>query len=448
MSQRPEKDEQKQEGKNRNRSIKFNVCAVTDLLGFSSHLEISGYDLRTAIGEQAILRLDNLEEAVNRMNDERSRRADYYPNGLHLKRINDAIIIAMDLDDILLPSVGQTGFRGLAARALEEFFNPNELSNEQTFGAAYDARIQQAIEPLQQFLGVVSRLHLFMQKCEGAGCYPGAKTVVSTGFRKPFFSSSQGEDVLSANFAFANALEAERELKGPHLFVDNHIVELLSKNQFAGNLVRFAHFQWTEGAFDCFKEDGDNLRPPAQAEIPKPLEVSLFRRRYLFRRLNASPTSSLQSLPSLAPFMLGGRKPELTNRFYAHIYNAIRHGLSRRMIEESSPPPSFVYSGTNDLEVDVGIFGEFLATGGSTTQDARGRAKRLAELGLEAQDENSELLKKLDELDNTIVEIDAEPIDISLFGSALWSLSEEQLTGILPFIDGDMSMLDFPHESE
>jgi hypothetical protein len=448
MLKRTEKDEERNSLKDRGHSVKFSVCAVTDLQGFSSHLEISGYDLRTAIGEHAVLRLRNLEEAVDRINDERSRRIDYYPNGLHLERINDAIIIAMDLDDILLPSVGQTSFRGLAANALDEFFNPDELSNEQTFLEAYDARIQQAIEPLQRFLGLVSRLHLFIQKCEGEGYYPGAKTVVTTGFRKPFISSSQREEVLSANFAFANAFEAASELKGPHLFVDNHIAELLSKNRFARNVLRFAQFQWTEAAFDCLTEDGDDLGPPARAEVPKPLEVLLFRRRYFFRRLNASPTSYLQSLPSLAPFMLGVREPDLSNRFYTHIYNAIRYGLSKGMIEEFSPPRSFIYNGTNELDVDVGVFSEFLETGESVTQNARKKAKHLTELGLERLDENSELMKKLEDLYNQTVEIDIEPIHTSEVREALWSLSEEQLTAFLSFMDGDMSLLDFPYELE
>jgi hypothetical protein len=100
------------------------------------------------------------------------------------------------------------------------------------------------------------------------------------------------------------------------------------------------------------------------------------------------------------------------------------------MIEQSNPPPSFIYNGTNDLDVDVGVFGEFLSTGKSATQEARKKAKRLAELGLKTLDEDSELGKKLKELDNQIVEVD---ISLSAF---------------LPLMHGDISLLDFPHESE
>ncbi|MGZ8843131.1 MAG: hypothetical protein ACXW18_05680, partial [Pyrinomonadaceae bacterium] len=446
MPQRTERDEGNQEPKNWDQSVKFSVCAVTDLQGFSSHLEISGYDLRTDIGEHAILRLRNLEEAVDRMNDEQSRRPDYYLVGLYIRRINDAIIIAMDLDDALLPSLGQTVFRGLP-HGVEDPFKPDEPIDWQIFRAVNDAKFQQAIEPLQRFLGLVSRLHLFVQKCEGNGYYPGAKTVVTTGFRKPFISSSQGEDLLSANSAFANAVVAEKELKGPHLFVDNHVVELLSKNQFARNILRFAHFQWAEAAFDCLTDDADPTNPPSRAEMPKPLEVFLFRRRYLFRRLNASPTSYLQNLPSLAPFLLGLRRPEMSNCFYAHIYDAIRHGLSKRMIEESSPPSSFIFNGTNDLDVDVAVFEEFIATGESATKEAKCKARRLAERGLEPG-KDSELIKKLDELEQQTVEVNIEQIDVGENLSEILSLSEEQLTAFLLILNGDMSLLDFPYESE
>src|SRR6267142_457166 len=99
MAEKTEEDKRSQEPTKPDHEVKFSVCAITDLQGFSSHLEISGYDLRTDIGEHAILRLHNLEEAVDRLNDEQSRRPDYYPSGLYLRRINDAIIIAMDLDD-------------------------------------------------------------------------------------------------------------------------------------------------------------------------------------------------------------------------------------------------------------------------------------------------------------------------------------------------------------
>jgi hypothetical protein len=426
--------------------VKFAVCAVTDLQGFSSHLEISGYDLRTDIGEQAILRLLNLESAVDRINEERSRLAEFYRGDLQVRRINDAIVLAMDLDDALLPTLGEKHFRGLP-HGVDDPFKPDEPIDWQIFEGVNDAKVQQAIEPLQRFVGLVSRLHLFVERRERSGCYPGAKTIVSTGFRKPFISADREEDFLSANFAYANAFTADKHLRGPYLFVDNHILELLSKNRFAKNILRFAQFEWTEVPFDCLMDGVDPTSPLSRAEIPTPLEVSLFRRRYVFRRLSASPISYLQNLPSLAPFLLGTRSPQMSNRFYAHIYNAIRHGLSKKAIEESRPPSSFIYNGTNDLDVDVAVFEEFIATGESETREARWKARRLAELGLEPG-KDDQRIKKLDDLKQQTVEVNLDQIDVGENLSEILSLSEEQLTAFLLIMKGDLSLLDFPCEAE
>jgi len=46
--------------------VKYNVTAFMDLLGFSSHLELSG-DLRTNIGQKAIERLQVLEDCIDKV---------------------------------------------------------------------------------------------------------------------------------------------------------------------------------------------------------------------------------------------------------------------------------------------------------------------------------------------------------------------------------------------
>lgn len=430
-------------------TVKFSVCAIVDLQGFSSHLEISGYDLRTAIGEQATSRLRNLETAIDCLVSEKARRPEFYPSGLHCQRINDAILIAMDLDDILVPSVGQTAFHGLTAGSLSDFFPPDELDDDKAFEVRYNARLRRATEPLEHFLGLVARIHLFVQSREGASFYPGTKTVVATGFRKPFVSSTHKEDFLSANFALANATTAEKALRGPHFFVDNNVLEILSRSAFARNLLRLAHFDWQEAEFDCLSDDGGDHRPIPKPVVLQPIEVVLFRRRYLFKRLSASPLSYLQHLASIAPFLTGSEKPDRSNRYYAHVYDAIKHGLSKRMIQSSAPPQSFVNSSTNDLQVDVVEFREFLAAGSSPTKEARLKSRHLAELGIKDPDKQPELVKKLDELGEQVVTLpDMPTLDISDLGNAVWSLSEEHFAGLLPLLSGDMNALDFPHDPE
>lgn len=426
--------------------LKFGVCALLDLQGFSSHLEISGYDLRTAIGDQAIRRLQSLETALASIEQERHRAPSYYPGMLTLHRINDAIILAMDLDDVLLPAVGQTSYGGSSANRLDEFAKSRGKELEDSLVDEYESAIHDAVDPLVQFMGLASRLHLFIQSRERGDLHPGAKTVVATGFRRPFVGSGTGDDPLSANFALSNAFAASRDLHGPHFYVDNNAVELASRDPFSQNLVRFSHYHWNEAPFDCLAEPGGRRLARSRAEVPRPHDVVLFRRNYLYRRLNASPLAYLQAVPRIRPLLTGDRPADLSSPFYGHVFNAIRSGLSSRMIAEADPPQSFIFGGTNDLSVDISEFEEFLTKGHDATTHARHERRRLAELGLRSPEDNPDLWRALDDLDRQVVKIDAEPLNLLEFLPALWSMSEETISGLLPFFIGDRSLLDFPSE--
>src|ERR1700733_13533207 len=86
--------------------VKYCVTAYIDLLGFETHLEI-GADLRTTIGKKAIDRLRNLENAITIVEDELGRYPEFYPMNWDIRRINDALILTMDLPSTLRPEVGQ-----------------------------------------------------------------------------------------------------------------------------------------------------------------------------------------------------------------------------------------------------------------------------------------------------------------------------------------------------
>lgn len=430
----------------RSDEVKFGVCAVLDLQGFSSHLETSGYDLRTAIGDQAVMRLRNLEEALQIIRDEQRREPTYYPAEIRFYRINDSLIIAMDLADVLLPSVGQTSFSGPTPERLTRFAESLGREFDDSIGEEYEAALSVAIDPLLEFLGLVSRLHLFIQKCEIAGLYPGAKTIVSAGYRKPFKTGGGEDDRLSANFAMSNAFAASKDLRGPNLYVDNSVVELISRNAAGRSLARFAHYHWNEAPFDALAESGGRLLARTNAEVPSPADVVLFRRRYSYRRLNPAPLSFLQAVPNVHEFLRGNRPPDLSSVFYGHVFNAIKRGISPRRVEAHDPPLSFVYSGTNDLSVDVADFARFLTNGHEAAARARHHRKRLKELGIVSPDEAPDLWRKLEELDNETVTIDVERIEISDLLPTLWSFGEESLSGLLPLLAGDRSQLDFPSE--
>lgn len=426
--------------------VKFSVCALTDLLGFSSHLEISGYDLRTAIGEHAIHRLQGLEEAMDLIQQEQNQAPEAYPNGLRVQRINDAIIATMDLDDILVPSVGETSFRGLSSSDMESFFDMRSFDNADDFEKVYVTRLRDAVKPLHQFLGIVARLHLFIQQKEGGNYYPGARTVIASGFRRPFPSKCEDNDVLSANFAFANATVADKALHGPHFYLDNNLIELSSREALARNLLRFSHYEWTARPFDCLTDESPEhgIARPCATDVSGTIELMLFRRRYYFRRLNPSPLSYLQHLIYLRPCLDGEREADRTNPFIAHVLDAIQHGMSDRMIREASPPRSFLFNGTNDLQTSLIEFNELLTTGDSPSRKARQRREYLKKEGHPELEQNSKFMAELDKLESETVTIELEPLRPSNMGDFIWRLSEAQLTALLPLLGDDFSALEFP----
>jgi len=425
---------------NKDHDIKYCVCAMIDLLGFSSHLEISGYDLRTSIGEQAIKRLENLEKVLELLNSEKDRRPEYYPDKFHVQRINDAIFLTMDLDDLLKPSIGGTIFQGITSSDSNQLFSEEQMESLEKYQSAYRSVIITAIEPLIKFVGFISRIHITINKLEGQNFFPGAKTVISTGFRRQF-----KEDYFSANFALSNAYQAEQSLHGSSLYLDNGILQMMSYNKYAKNLLRLSHFQFRKASFDCFDNSDDVFTTSAAiTHIPEAVEIKLFRKEYQFRQLNPSPLTYLQNLPLLFEFLEDTKHPDLSNIFYKHIFNAIKRGIIKKKGEVLQPPPSFVFNGTNDFNHDIGIFNEFVTTGKSKTRED------LLEQKFNEENKNvtEEGKRKIKELLEQEVEIDLEKIKIEDCKNELYNMSEEMLNGLMLMLDGDIEQLDYRDENK
>ena len=98
---------------------------MIDLLGFSAHLEIGNNDVRTTIGREAITRLEILEEAIRLMRIELDAVPIAYPTTISYERINDAIVLSVDLPDFIAPGVGQTVKHGVSVNDLERHFDMN-----------------------------------------------------------------------------------------------------------------------------------------------------------------------------------------------------------------------------------------------------------------------------------------------------------------------------------
>jgi hypothetical protein len=343
--------------------VKYCVTAVIDLLGFSSHLEIGGNDLRTNIGQEAIKRLQILEDALRLMNDERWLCKDEYPKEFYHTRINDALILTLDLPSFLTPPVGESVRRGISPNELAQTFDLDSIKSAEELLKAYETKLSEETADLVSFVGLIARLHHYINRKENAAYFPGAKTVVASGYRRTFFAQGK-EDFLAANFSFSNSYLAEKHLHGPKLFLDNNIVQLLYANRFARNLLRFASYVSHSTQFDLFREYEDPLFPSGETVKAEAVQVSLFRRPFNFRELDPSILAYLQVIHRLSMYLRGEKEPKAES-YWLKLFKAIKEGPSKKDLRSETAPSFPLRMLQADIEEDIRIFPEIVETGDS-----------------------------------------------------------------------------------
>jgi hypothetical protein len=356
--------------------VKYCVTAVIDLLGFSSHLEIGGNDLRTNIGQEAIKRLQILEDALRLMNDERSLCKDEYPKEFYQTRINDAPILTLDLPIFFTPPVGELVKSGISANEIAQTFDLDSIKSEEEFEEAYETKLLEETVDLIRFVGLIARIHDYINRKENATYFPGAKTVVASGYRRTFFAQGK-EDFLAANFSFSNAYLAEKHLHGPKLFLDNNIIQLLYVNRFARNLLRFASYVSQSTQFDPIREYDDPLFPSGETVKAEPVPVSILRRPFIFRELDPSILAYLQVILRLSMYLLGEKESKAIS-FWLKIFNAIKDGPSTKELK-AGIVPKFPVRLQSDIESDIRIFSELVESGKSAIIE-RQREKTLEDV--------------------------------------------------------------------
>lgn len=411
---------------------------MIDLLGFSSHLENSAYDVRTTIGQQAIKRLETLEEAVTLYKKEALRAPQFHDERIVLQRINDALILSMDLDDILIPSVGQTTFHDIPLGEMHVHFTEKELESVDSLNVAESGRLKAAIDPLRKFVGVVARIHLFVNKKEASGYFPGAKTVVGSGFRRPFITrDDQRDDHFSANFAFANVASAEKHLHGPGFFTDTNVIEMMAREEYSKNVLQFSHLFFARGPFDPFESEQKAADYFSAAKMANPIELDLFRKRYAFRALHPAPLTYLQALPSLRPYLSGKQKPNLDNLYYRNIVQAIQQGVGCEA-GRTRLKPCLLYNGSDDMTVPVEQFAEFLEHGKSPAKENAEEARMIKEHGIDGK-----IPKPIADLLNQEHELALEKLEVEGLGLALYFMSEQTFSALRPLLVGNFSLLEY-----
>jgi hypothetical protein len=349
--------------------VRYSVAATIDLLGFSAHLETGGNDLRTTIGREAVTRLDTLERALAFMSRELTSCSFACPKDVHYQRINDALILSLDLSSFLTPAVGETSKDGFSAYELMQEFDMDLYDGpdgEGRFAADVAGRVRAETEDLIKFVGVVARLHLFINAEERKRVFPGAKTICVTGFRRRFNRSDGTEDPLAANFAYANAFLADRALHGPCFFLDDNVARLLCVNAFAQNLVRYACYVTRPKVFDPTQEHSEELHRDVELALSTPISVALFRKTFVFRELSADPLSYLQILQRLSEYLTGSKQP--AQSVLTFILELIRKGPELEAMRGGKPPQRRLPP--NDISSDVRVVPELIESGSSATMES------------------------------------------------------------------------------
>jgi hypothetical protein len=274
--------------------ITFSITAFIDLLGFSSHLHLASNDLRTAIGQQALKRLEFLEEAIEVFEKERKEYPAIYPKKLHYQRINDALILGIDTKNFI-PIVGQVDVpSGYTIAQIRAIRNRNEKYGTVENDFSIEAN------NVALFLGLVARLHLFISEKEREVHLPGCRTVVSTGMRYKFLDRKKKEDYYSANFSFTNAFLVNEKgskigITGNQMYVDDNISRILRRNNHCHSILGYAQYIEVYESINPYIKRQEVIQlGRRQFMLSKKINVDLFGKTYAYRSLNLKTLTNLQ----------------------------------------------------------------------------------------------------------------------------------------------------------
>lgn len=282
---------------------KLSISAFIDLLGFSSHLMMANYDTRTAIGEMAVRRLQNLDAVLSFVDDEQKLYPECYPSiKIEKTRFNDAIFLTMELSEVIQTEVGDNVWRGWSPDKIHDWLKAEGKEKESTSAGKDELKIQS--NNVAKFLGLVARMHAKINELEFKEHFPGARTVVSTGLK--ISGDSKSLDAFSGNFSLANAYQVGEMGKkegfgGNNLYVEDNVGRIIKLNGLHNGLL------YQSNMIVDYKEDNPYLkfdRMKHMTEVAagtdkeyveaRTVNVQLFGKEYTFRALNINPLSWFQ----------------------------------------------------------------------------------------------------------------------------------------------------------
>jgi len=288
---------------NKDSETLFSITAIIDLLGFSNHLILSSYDLRTKIGEEAVQRLRIIEDAIELIALELEKCPDFYPETFRYLRFNDSLILGIDINPPIVPSVGKPNIgESFKYNDIRKFFGEDSIQPE-TFEKTTKHFNMEAFKACQ-FLGIVSRVHNYLNSKEYDLHMPGCRTIVSSGLRYRFISNQNKEDYYSANFSLSNAYTvnkagSKKGFIGNKCYIENNVASICGLNAYSKRAIGFAKYIMTNMPNDPFSGETYAFKTQLNYLEAKLLDIELFNKDYQFRELNTIVASNLQMFPSI-----------------------------------------------------------------------------------------------------------------------------------------------------
>jgi len=276
--------------------VRWSCAAQLDLLGFSNHLMVANWDIRSQTGGQAIERLSSLEDAIRLFERERTRYPDIYPDGLKYIRFNDALFIGVDVEH-LFPPTGRTTLTG--GYSMRQLWKLKKDKRRTMF-----AETAKSGSDVAKFLGLVARIHRYVNLREVNQNFPGCRTVVASGLRKCFKDRNDIDDFFSANFSISIAFEAEKKgrsvgLEGNNLYVEDDVAMAISYCRACYAILGFSKFFRTDSpATELYHHQSENKEMLHFQVNPwithEPIKIDIMNKRLTLRRLNDSVLTNLQ----------------------------------------------------------------------------------------------------------------------------------------------------------
>lgn len=290
------------------------IAAHIDLLGFSEHLQLANNDIRSKIGNEAIKRLKTIEQAISLFEKERDKYKYIYPNNFYYRRFNDSLFLVMDVES-MTPIIGEVNIPyGYSGKELMSAAK-NEIGYK-------DTKAREGYE-VAKFVGLVSRIHNFISSKEKENNFPGCRTVISSGLRKRFKDRLQTEDFFSANFSLSNAYITNKEgesggFPGNQLYLEDNVATAIGFNKYYKTILSYSRFFRIARIQDPYEDyhygyDDKKKSIFIQTDdfiLAKKIEISLFRKKYYFRNLNANVLSVFQLLPLFNKYLEGKKPPD------------------------------------------------------------------------------------------------------------------------------------------